>query len=365
MMQHMQCPIIRSSAVAKLAKGLAKLAILLLIACVVFVVALALAHRKPPPTLALAIERDGRTGKWPNQLNVLTWNLGYAGTGEEADFFLNGGHDVIAKNKATVLRHLTNISKTLRENPEDVYFLQEVDLQSRRTYQINELAFLAGSLWEFAYSFAFNHDVWFVPYPFTRPMGRVRSGLVTLGSYRPSEATRVQLPGSFIWPISAFGLDRCLLVWRLPREDGKEWVLINLHLSAWDPKGNIREQELTFINDFASREYNLGNFVVIGGDWNSVLPGVRLDQFPSQDKPSRYVKTLSQTVFPKEWHWGIETSHPSDRQINTPYVPGKTYLTIIDGFLVSPNVRIESTRVLALDFKDSDHEPVTISLAAP
>jgi endonuclease/exonuclease/phosphatase family metal-dependent hydrolase len=364
-MLHMQCTTIRSGVLARFAKSLAKLAILLLIACVVFIVTLALTHHKPPPTLALAIDGSGSPGKWPHQLNLLTWNLGYAGTGEEADLFMEGGHDVIAKNKATVLRHLTNISKILRQYREDVYFLQEVDLRSRRTYQINELAYLADDFREFAYSFAFNYDVWFVPYPFTRPMGRVRSGLMTLGAYRPAEATRVQLPGSVAWPISAFVLDRCMLVWRLPREDGKEWVLINLHLSAWDAKGDIRDQELAFTKDFASKEYNLGNYVVIGGDWNSVLPGVRADQFPSRDKPSRYLKILSEAVFPKEWHWGIAPSHPSNRQVNAPYVPGKSFVTIIDGFLVSPNVRIESTGVLALDLKDSDHEPVTISVAAP
>lgn len=141
-------------------------------------------------------------------------------------------------------------------------------------------------------------------------------------------------------------------------------MLINLHLSAWDVKGNIRNQELTFLKDLASTEYNLGNYVVMGGDWNSVLPGVRLDQFPSRDKPSRYLKTLSQDLFPKGWHWGIDTSHPSNRQVNSPYVRGKNFVTIIDGFLVSPNVRIESTGVLALDFQDSDHEPVIVSVAA-
>lgn len=361
----MQSTKIHSGIPVRLARGLAKLAVLLLVACVVSIVALALAHHKPLPTLTLAIEGSGSSGKWPRKLNLLTWNLGYAGTGEEADLFMEGGHDVIAKNRTTVLRHLTNISETLRQNHEDVYLLQEVDLPSRRTYQINEVAFLANRFTEFAYSFAFNYDVWFVPYPFTRPMGRVRSGLMTLGAYRPTQASRVQLPGSAAWPISAFVLDRCMLVWRLPREDGKEWVLINLHLAAWDANGEIRDQELAFTRDFASAEYSLGNYVVIGGDWNSVLPGVRLDQFPSRDKPSRYLKVLSEAAFPKEWRWGIAASYPSNRQVNAPYVPGRSFVTIIDGFLVSPNVRIESTGVLALDFKDSDHEPVTISVAAP
>jgi endonuclease/exonuclease/phosphatase family metal-dependent hydrolase len=361
-MQYMR---VRGGVLTRLPKCLAKLAFLFLIVWVLFIVALAFAHHKPPPSSPLVIERSIRPALWPTQLNLLTWNLGYAGMGEEADFFLDGGNDVVAKNKATVLRHLSNISRVLRQYHEDVYLLQEVDVEARRTYDVNELTFLADGLKEFTYSFAFNHDVWFVPYPFTRPMGRVRSGLMTFGAYQPAKATRVQLPGSFTWPISAFGLDRCLLVWRLPRQDGKEWMLINLHLSAWDAKGDIREQELIFTKDFASAEYNLGNYVVIGGDWNSVLPGVHQDQFPSRDPPSRYLKTLSQKVFPNDWHWGIATLHPSNRQANAPYLPGKTYLTIVDGFLVSPNVRIQSTASIVLDFKDSDHEPVIMSVAAP
>jgi endonuclease/exonuclease/phosphatase family metal-dependent hydrolase len=193
-------------------------------------------------------------------------------------------------------------------------------------------------------------------------MGRIRSGFLSLGDYQPREATRIQLPGTVRWPISTFVLDRCLLVWRLPRKGGKPWVVINVHLAAWDADGSLRRQELAFLRDFALNEYHQGYFVVIGGDWNSVLPGIGLDQFPSQDQPSQYLKDLPQDLFPAEWHWGVPTAHPTNRQINTPYEPGKTYVTVIDGFLVSPNVRIESVAVIPLNFKDSDHEPVTISV---
>jgi len=102
--------------------------------------------------------------------------------------------------------------------------------------------------------------------------------------------------------------------------------------------------------------------VIIGGDWNSVLPGVRLDQFSSTEKPSEYVKVLPQDAFPEGWHWGVATDHPTNRQASAPYVAGQTFVTTIDGFLASPNVEVESVKAIPEQFKDSDHEPDTVSV---
>ncbi len=43
-----------------------------------------------------------------------------------------------------------------------------------------------------------------------------------------------------------------------------------------------------------------------------------------------------------------------------PYVGNKEKLAkfFIDGFIVSPNIQIIETKVSAMDFKYSDHEPV-------
>jgi hypothetical protein len=312
------------SAVRKAATGVA----IILAGYATVILALALLHHKPPAGSSLAIAGNGRLGRWPDRLNLLTWNLGCAGTGEESDFFMDGGNDVLAKDRATVLKHSHNILGTLQQRSEDVYLLQEVDLESRRAYHINEVELITNGLKNLSYSFALNHDVWFVPYPFTRPMGGVRSGLLSMGTYRPMEASRIQLPGSALWPI-----------------------LINLHLSAWDKSGALREQELIFLREFGMKEYSEGNYVVIGGDWNSALPGVRLDQFPSEDRPGPYLISLRPEVFPGDWHWGVVTSHATNRRANAPYKPGKTYVTVIDGFLVSPNVQIQSVEVIPLNFR--------------
>jgi len=331
---------------------------------IIVILGLALAHRRPPKVLSLRVEGCGNASKWPAQLKLMTWNLGYAGMGAEADFFLDGGRSVLAKDRPTVLTHVASFINVLEQHPQDIYLLQEVDAPSRKSYYVDEFGAITGALSGYWYSAALNFNVWFLPYPFTRPIGRVRSGLLSLGKYRLAEAARYQLPGSFPWPVSAFHLERCALLWRLPREDGKEWVVINVHLEAWDAGGSLRRKELAFLRDLAVAEYQRGSYVIVGGDWNATLPGVRPDRFPSERKADRYAVAMPPGLFPSGWSWGVDAARPSNRSAEAPYHPGKNYLTVIDGFLVSPNAQVVSVETLPLGFRDSDHEPVLVEVVS-
>jgi endonuclease/exonuclease/phosphatase family metal-dependent hydrolase len=327
----------------------------------IVVYGLAIAHRYQPAEATLAIEGKCNPSKWPEKLSVMTWNLGYGGMAAENDFFLDGGHNILANDKTSVVRHLTSMAAVLRKHPVDLYLLEEVDSGSWRSYSIDERQVVMEGVDACCSSYALNHDVFFLPYPMLRPLGPVRSGMLALGRFRPAEAKRIQLHGSFPWPDRAFQMERCLLLWKLPREDGKNWTIIQLHLEAWDA-GSIRAAELAQLRELALKEYSAGNFVLLGGDWNAVLPGVRMDEF-TQRKPNAHLLKLNEDFLPSGWTWGIDRSRPSNRSTNVPYDPQKNYLTVIDGFVVSPNVRIESVETIALNFQDTDHEPVHIELS--
>ena len=80
-----------------------------------------------------------------------------------------------------ILDNMKGIKKQLQEQDADVYFLQETDRNSRRSYYINE----ARELWENTggiMTYALNFACRFVPYPFP-PIGKVYSGIMTLSSY--------------------------------------------------------------------------------------------------------------------------------------------------------------------------------------
>lgn len=73
-----------------------------------------------------------------------------------------------------------------------------------------------------------------MPYP-VPPYGHIEAGILTLTNVQPTEATRIQLPCPFSWPVRTLNLKRCLDVERIPVENSdKELVLINLHLEAYD-----------------------------------------------------------------------------------------------------------------------------------
>jgi hypothetical protein len=93
-------------------------------------------------------------------------------------------------------------------------------------------------------------------------------------------------------------------------------------------------------------------------------PAAAMDQFPSRDRPSRYTRPLPEDLFPKDLSWAIDKSQPSNRRTNSPYQPGKNYVTVIDGFVVSPDVEVESAETVDLHFEDSDHQPVVIHVSS-
>ena len=314
-------------------------------------------------TSAVSIENFCPDGKWPDDLSLVSWNLGYGGNGSESSFFLDGGEEVLTKSEESVRAHLSGITNFLATHRADMYLLQEVDSGSRRTYYVDERELISQKLTGACFAYARNHDVPFIPYPYLHPLGRIRSGIFSGAMRRPVEATRYKLPGSFRWPDSNFHLQRCLLLSRFPREHGHDWVVMNVHLEAWD-NGNIRKRELAFLRDLATNEYRRGNYVIVGGDWNSVLPGVRLDQFPSKEGPGPNVRALPEDLFPTNWNWGVDRSRPSNRRTNAPYRPGVSYVTVIDGFVVSPNVDIDSVQTASLEFADTDHEPVLIHVSS-
>ena len=297
-----------------------------------------------------------------NELTLLTWNIGYAGLGSEMDFFYDGGKRV-RPSKSLNQSYLNSILEFLGRNKEvDFILLQEVDAFSRRSYRNNQMDLFANTLNEHCYSFAKNYDVPFVPMPPTNPMGRVKSGLVSFAKSTPVESERRSFPGNFAWPKSLFMLDRCFLVQRFKTSRSKNLVLINTHNSAFDD-GQLRKQQLEVLKDFALEEYQKGNYVIVGGDWNQNPPGFNPDDISSGNLASRNDQgSIPVDFMPAGWTWSYDPKTPTNRSVEFPYRPVSTPTTVIDFFLLSPNITINSVNCVNLNFEASDHNPVLINV---
>ena len=294
-------------------------------------------------------------------VTVLSWNIGYAGLGSNADFFMDGGENVKSSDRARVESNLQDIRELLYgESAPDLILLQEVDVNSSRTYGIDQSACLtAGNA-----AHALNYSCPFVPFPLP-PIGKVNSGVFTTTDYAIDRAERISLPCPFSWPVSTANLKRCLLVSYLPIEGSdKQLVLVNLHLEAYDD-GEGKIAQTRQLNEFIQSEYEKGNYVIAGGDFNQIFPG-SLEVYPNTHPELWEPGVLTEDMLPEGWSYAYDLSVPSCRLLNQPYDPADTENTqhyVIDGFILSPNVTLESVETLDQGFIASDHNPVLLRVA--
>lgn len=315
---------------------------------------MSLTDYRPENIEKIAIEGEATYQNIPDTLSVVTWNIGYCGLGKEQDFFFDGGKGV-RPNKDDFQRYVDGVMKTIHGFAgSDFILLQEVDRDAKRSYFQDQVSLIATQLPGYAYAFALNYRTQFIPQPVSKPYGKVVAGIMSLSAYHPTSATRYSLTPDAAWPIGLFMLKRCFLVFRYPAKNGKELVIVNQHLSAYDD-GTIKQQQMNTLRKFLLNEYAHGNFVIVGGDWNQFPP----DYHPELSAADGLVGLNVEKNYPEPgWSWVYDLSTTTNRKLNLPYEAGKTETVIIDYFLVSPNVAPLSINVIDLGFAYSDHQPV-------
>ena len=203
--------------VAKILKitGCILLALVLLVAVALGV--FTAAEYRPAATETLIAGQDAEAVLEAGKLlTVVSWNCGYGALGDNADFFMDGGSSVYTADRERVESNLAGIRDKLSALAPDLMILQEVDVNSARSYGIDERTVLAKAAPDGAgEAFAYNFNALYIPYP-VPPIGHVESGLFTLSAAQPLTAERISLPVPFSWPIRLVNLKRCLLVSRYP-----------------------------------------------------------------------------------------------------------------------------------------------------
>jgi endonuclease/exonuclease/phosphatase family metal-dependent hydrolase len=293
-----------------------------------------------------------------DSLTLYIWNIGYSGLGKESDFFYDNGK-MVRSPEEYVRKNFAGIQKTVEEMKDaDFILLQEVDFDSKRSYHIRQAELLSEQMKSLGFSnawFAKNYLVNYVPIPITEPMGAVHSGLLTLSKYKPEVVTRHSFPANFSWPKGLFFLDRCFMVQRFPYA-GKELLVINTHNSAYDG-GTLKKEEMEFMKKFLLAESAKGNYIIVGGDWNQIPPGF------AGDPGAGYEEIPIPDNYPAQgWHWASDLNHRTNRKVDTPFIKGVTYTTILDFFLLSPNIEVIDIKGIVNDFEFSDHQPLKIKL---
>lgn len=321
---------------------------------------------------------EARAGE---EYSVVTYNLGFGAYSPEYSFFMdtgvmNDGTEVVgvyAKglNKEDVEKNVSGQLSAAKAANADFFLFQEADEAADRSYQINMLDRARAELNGYCSVYAENFHTANLFYPFNDPIGQTKAGILTFSRYEVESTVRRSFPITDNFIDKLFDLDRCFSISYLPVE-GKtaKLALINVHMSAYDEGGTIRARQLEMLNAALAEERAKGNYVIAGGDFNHCLIADRFDSdeqaftyFPSGQKTPDWVKSsvLHKSELAEGFDLVASINAPTCRGADIPYEKGVNFVTVIDGFIVSDNVRVMECATVDTDFAYSDHNPVKMT----
>lgn len=136
-------------------------------------------------------------------------------------------------------------------------------------------------------------------------------------------------------------------------------------MSAYDKGGKMRKAQMKLISNVMEKEYQAGNYVIVGGDFNHALGKDMLTHFDYQEKIPDWVSILDQKMLPKNFTMVKATNRDkiaTVRSTDMKYNPKINYMTICDGFIVSKNVKAKATNINT-DYRYADHNPVRLDFS--
>lgn len=340
---------------------------LVLVTAIVYVAYVFIAYSRIGDNQEITPQGTAKTSavKLNTEYTALTYNVGFGAYTPDFTFFMDGGKSSWAASKASVVACIDGAAGVIREHQADFALIQEVDTDSTRSYHVDERDQITAQFPEYSSAFAVNYHSPFLFYPFTQPHGASNSGLLTLSDAAITSSLRRSLPvAESVKKI--LDLDRAYTISRIPVENGKELVILNTHTSAYGTEGDLQTRQMKMMFEDMKAEYDKGNYVIAGGDWNHDFTGdskFKLNNATPEDLEAlAWCAEFPADLIPEgfsrvtDYATGLK---PSTRNTDIPYSED-SFVVILDGFIVSDNVETTYTDVIDTGFAYSDHNPVEL-----
>jgi len=207
----------------------------------------------------------GNTQQSNDTLSILTFNIGYLSG--------NTNNLAVKRPKELFTNNLLQTTKYLKSTKPDFVCFQEIDFESARSFDVNQLNEIAVSN-EYNYaSMGVNWDKKYVPFPygwFDIHFGHIYSGLAILSNYKitTNELIVLRKPENETFYYNAFYLDRVVQIDEVD-VNGKKLIIMNIHLEAFDI--STREKQAKTVLSIY-RKYSAKYPVLLVGDFNSTPP---------------------------------------------------------------------------------------------
>ena len=305
------------------------------------------------------------------EYTALTMDIGYGihtpdftyyfDEGKMANGQTTKGEHNFGISATAVLENMMAIHDYVRNLNLDFYVFQNVDVASTRSHMVNGYEILNEALARYSRIAARYHHTQYLFYPLCHEVGLINSDLMTYSRYKTTYGFRKQLPIDENLFSRVSSIDNAFSAAFMPvnGSDGKYLVLVNINL---DKDEKTRNKQIETLNTFILDEYDYGNYVIIGGNFNSDTaedPG----QFTGEQQQPKWLTNFDESLLAD----GFTFIHPNNEedvanyhQADIPYEEGVSYESHINGFVVSNNIEANAL-ILDTDYEYSNHNPVQLS----
>lgn len=295
------------------------------------------------------------------EYSVITYNVGFGAYSPDYTFFMDGGSQSWGFSKDEVVQNINNAAELIKSYNPDFAMIEELDTDGTRSYHVNEYNQLREILDDYDSCYAMNYHSKFLMYPLKQPHGKNQSGLVLFSKYKIDSALRRSLPISSSFS-KVVDLDRCYEIARIPTDNGRELVIYTVHLSAYNKDESVRLGQLEKLLGDISADYEKGNYIVCGGDFNHDL---ELVDAVDDDSIESWAHPLDRMDLGEHLQVVLDKYKGDDsvvwhtcRNADIPYDKDKSYTVTVDGFIVSDNIEVTYYEHINTGYKNSDHDPV-------
>ncbi len=212
----------------------------------------------------------------PSRLKVMTWNVKYGAC--RIDFWFDGWGDRVQMTASEVRTNLDRIESLLREVDPDLLFVNEIEVNSRRSAYVD---MVQDVLDHTSLNYGAYFQQWDSRYVPSEGLGRVDMGTAVFSKYPITFAERIKQPDQT-------ELDPLRKVFYLHQVIGRTHVDVGgreiaafvTHVSAYDKDGT-KVRQLQQLKQVVSEEKLP---FVLGGDFNELPPtAVKLEGFADEE----------------------------------------------------------------------------------
>ncbi len=211
-----------------------------------------------------------------DSIHIMTWNIKFGGA--RINFFFDCIEERVNMTFSEVNSNMLGVKKFISQTDPDILFVQEIDIDSKRTAFINQVEWL---LENSKMNYALYVPHWKAKYIPSNSLGRMNSGIAIFSKFPLSNAEIINLP--LIKEqnpiVRYFYLKRVLLQCDVKIGDRKI-KLLNTHLEAYSTDGTKKKQ-LDIVYERLMQLDKSGDSFIFAGDMNCLPPHtIKTNNFP-------------------------------------------------------------------------------------